>query len=151
MSHFRFSMMVTLVLLVVACREQDPDSMSKAEARGLIEEGRTEVDLCDEHSWYGDGVCDDWCPMEDSDCEEPEYCAGIAGDECAEGFECVDDPRDDCVMDRDFDCLGICVEETIECAGFAGLECPEGLQCVDDPDDDCVLGRVPDCAGICVE
>ncbi|HEX5748652.1 MAG TPA: hypothetical protein VFZ09_20600 [Archangium sp.] len=38
-----------------------------------------------------------------------DFCGGIAGIPCAEGYACVDDPRDDCDPDRGgADCGGIC-------------------------------------------
>ena len=38
------------------------------------------------------------------------FCGGIAGFPCPSGFECVDDPRDDCdPCSGGADCGGICV------------------------------------------
>jgi hypothetical protein len=36
-------------------------------------------------------------------------CGGIAGTPCPAGFECIDDPRDDCNPPVDADCPGLCV------------------------------------------
>ena len=39
----------------------------------------------------------------------PEFCGGIQGSLCPEGFTCVDDPRDDCDPTAEgADCGGIC-------------------------------------------
>jgi len=41
------------------------------------------VDYCEEWGWYGDGICDDWCPEPDPDCEPSHptdhrpYCGAI--------------------------------------------------------------------------
>ena len=43
--------------------------------------------------------------------EPPPFCGGFAGFECPEGYQCVDDPSDDCDPRRGgADCIGICVE-----------------------------------------
>lgn len=38
-------------------------------------------DWCDWLRFYDDGICDDWCPSPDPDCEvqEPASCGGFAG------------------------------------------------------------------------
>lgn len=38
-------------------------------------------------------------------------CGGFIGTSCTDGFECVDDPRDDCdPANGGADCIGICVD-----------------------------------------
>ncbi len=42
-------------------------------------------DLCAEHGFYADGVCDDWCPAPDPDCSDP---SRPTSDCAASGFFC---------------------------------------------------------------
>jgi hypothetical protein len=72
-------------------------------------------------------------------CPEPEpppepgliFCGGIAGFQCPSGFECVDDPRDDCSPCRGgADCGGICVELSCKQACDPTLICTQALTCV---------------------
>jgi hypothetical protein len=43
-------------------------------------------------------------------------CGGIAAIPCATGYECVDDPRDDCdPAHGDADCSGICIKDKKDC------------------------------------
>lgn len=58
-------------------------------------------------------------------------CGGIAGLPCPAGFECVDDPRDDCSPCRGgADCGGICVELSCKLACDPTLICTQVLTCV---------------------
>jgi hypothetical protein len=58
-------------------------------------------------------------------------CGGIAGRRCPSGFQCVDDPRDDCSPCRGgADCGGICVETTCRKCDPT-LICTQVLTCVD--------------------
>jgi hypothetical protein len=59
-------------------------------------------------------------------------CGGIAGLPCPDGFECVDDPRDDCSPCRGgADCGGICVELSCKRECDPSLICLQVLTCVD--------------------
>ncbi|HEY5959520.1 MAG TPA: hypothetical protein VIV60_23345 [Polyangiaceae bacterium] len=59
-------------------------------------------------------------------------CGGIAGLKCPTGFECVDDPRDDCSPCRGgADCGGICVELSCKVACDPTLICTQVITCVD--------------------
>jgi hypothetical protein len=75
---------------------------------------------------------------------------------CAEGFSCVDDPKDSCDPGSGASCAGVCVQTTAnspqQCGGFANIQCSKGLSCADDPTDDCYpwLGG-SDCGGVCVD
>ncbi len=87
---------------------------------------------------------------------EGQACGGLTGAACPVGFECVDDPSDDCDPQRGgADCIGICVKQERPapmCGGIAGLSCPEGLECVEDPSDGCDPEHGgADCSGICME
>eukprot|EP01083_Nonionella_stella_P154683 498721_1 len=90
-----------------------------------------------------------------------EYCGGFAGKKCpSEGYECVDDPRDNCTPEcGGADCIGICVKTFIDkegnganCGGKMGSMCPEGFKCFDDDSDTCnpQCGGA-DCLGFCAD
>ncbi len=87
-------------------------------------------------------------------CPKPTACGGIAGIPCERGYDCVDDPDDDCDPSSGADCIGICIPAPppgpARCGGFAGETCPDGFECVDDPADDCdpTQGGA-DCGGLC--
>lgn len=92
------------------------------------------------------------CTVDTSPCPEPSACGGVAELPCADGFQCVDNPADDCAPERGgADCGGICVpgQDPLRCSGFGGLSCPPGLTCVDDPNDTCNDGVAADCPGVC--
>jgi hypothetical protein len=85
-------------------------------------------------------------------CPELPACGGIAGLPCEPGFECTDDPGDDCDPATGADCGGVCVpaEMPSSCGGLAGKSCPEGFECADDPRDDCdPTSGGADCPGVC--
>ena len=59
----------------------------------------------------------------------PSFCGGIAGFECDEGYECVDDPNDACDPNMGgADCPGRCVEE----ADAPGMRCVGDRDCGED-------------------
>jgi hypothetical protein len=94
------------------------------------------------------------CSVEFKPCSEAPACGGVSGIACAAGYECIDDPTDDCLPEPDgADCKGICVpQETAppECGGIAGMTCPPDFECIDDPGDDCdPANGSADCAGLC--
>jgi hypothetical protein len=63
------------------------------------------------------------CNQTTKSCEliEPKFCGGIAAFPCPDGFQCQDDPRDDCSVETGgADCGGICQQ----CPTKAG--CPVG-------------------------
>jgi hypothetical protein len=60
------------------------------------------------------------------------FCGGIAGIQCPAGFDCVDDPRDDCSPCRGgADCGGICVELSCQAKCDPTLICTQVITCVD--------------------
>ena len=64
------------------------DSITKDEARELG--GKSDgVDWCERMGWYGDDICDDWCPQPDPDCgSQGKMCGGFAGFTCASDQWC---------------------------------------------------------------
>ena len=65
------------------------------------------------------------------------FCGGIAGIPCPPGYECVDDPGDDCAPPTGADCGGVCrrIGSPNPCATIL---CRRGSECC------------PNCGGICV-
>ena len=75
MKRLTLMLMTTFFVALAACGgeketspEPDaPEEMSKEEARALG--GKSDhFDFCEWFGWYGDGVCDSWCPEPDPDC-----------------------------------------------------------------------------------
>jgi hypothetical protein len=72
------------------------------------------------------------CAVRWTPCPGLIQCGGIAGLPCPAGFDCVDDPRDDCSPCRGgADCGGICVELSCKPACDPTLICTQVLTCVD--------------------
>ena len=84
----------TLVIAATACDveevrpAEDVPTISKEEAAALG--GKADgIDFCDWLGWYGDGICDAWCPEPDPDCED------LGGPTCADlGGQCLSSPID---------------------------------------------------------
>jgi phosphatidylserine/phosphatidylglycerophosphate/cardiolipin synthase-like enzyme len=66
--------LLVAVLLLTACDQGDSDPISKDEARGRGGKADDGTDLCEWLGWYGDGICDDFCPRPDPDCPPPPEC-----------------------------------------------------------------------------
>jgi hypothetical protein len=95
---------------------------------------------CSRCSKLGQGCTREICPPKEP---EGEFCGGIAGIPCPEGFICVDDPRDDCdPKTGGADCGGICVRKDGQpcgrtrcgpgeycCNPSCGVCAPEGGAC----------------------
>jgi hypothetical protein len=72
------------------------------------------------------------CGIQWAPCPGLIQCGGIAGSRCPDGFDCVDDPRDDCSPCRGgADCGGICVQLTCKAACDPKLICTQVVTCVD--------------------
>ena len=134
-----------------------PDrTYTRDEARAASGKSDHGFDICEWMDWYGDGICDEFCPDPDPDCE-----AGCRSDldcpqplclpggpcptfVCLEG-ECVYDDGDDSCPAGQRECDG-CDGDTLcvawgtscprlacppppQCGGLAGLSCPEGMFC----------------------
>ena len=67
------------------------------------------------------------------------WCGGIMGRPCPDGYECIDDPSDDCdPTTGGADCIGICVGSIDHPNPCAAMLCQEGTICC------------PNCGGLCV-
>ena len=117
-------LLICLVGFATACIEDSPDTKSnpditKADARAAGGKSDSGVDLCELLSWYGDGICDDFCVQPDPDCAK----GCTADDQCSAGAVCMD---------------GSCqVPVGGDCGGIAGLTCPDGQFCQYDPSAAC--------------
>lgn len=80
----------------------------------------------------------------------PEVCGGINGIACPKGYDCVDDPNDNCTGGPVTNCPGMCVPRRMECSGIQGLACPPGFDCRDIPNDNCDPSNGADCPSVCV-
>jgi hypothetical protein len=91
------------------------------------------------------------CSVEFKPCSEAQPCEGISGLTCPPGFQCTDDPADDCVPDRGgADCRGICVPEMRPPGcGITGEPCPPGFECTYTPNDMCTPETGTACSGTC--
>src|SRR5688500_14039452 len=109
------------LLAVSACSGQgddDPAAMTKDEARrngGKADDGR---DWCEVLGWYGDGICDDFCPQPDVD--DCGGCGGIAGLQCPDGQYCHYSADQRCGA---ADQMGACVDRPEVCAQVFQLVC----------------------------
>jgi hypothetical protein len=62
------------------------------------------------------------------ECDQPEFCGGIAGFPCDEGQICIDDPSDDCDPNNGgADCGGICVDGPACDPVLCELFCEDGF------------------------
>ena len=74
-----------------------------------------------------------------------QFCGGLVGKECPDGYTCEDNPKDGCDPKKGgADCPGICVKERL-CDSRGLPPCLEGEECVHQPGCD---GAV-DCPGVC--
>ncbi len=76
-----------LALFALACSNPGSDDVSKDEARMVGGGADFGLDYCEDFGWYGDGICDDFCPRVDAaDCgvesidgDGPTICVGLRG------------------------------------------------------------------------
>jgi hypothetical protein len=113
-------------------------------------------------STFGERRCADLHPLccvlsggvpqgADSSCRKvtvPDSCGGFAGLPCPDGYDCVDDPDDNCDPADAADCPGVCAPQSIACKSADGTSCPPGFTCVDNPFSGCKAGD-PNCLGVC--
>ena len=96
MTNF-ISKLLTLTTIVVAASACDVEevrptddvpALSKEEAAALG--GKADgIDYCEWLGWYGDGICDAWCPDPDPDCGD------LEGPTCGDlGGQCLSSPID---------------------------------------------------------
>jgi len=77
----RVIVVLGLAVLIGGCRVDDDENgslseMSKEEAREMGGKADSGADLCEFFGWYGDEVCDEFCPLPDPDCTACELAGG---------------------------------------------------------------------------
>ena len=85
------SFALAMLGIVPACVDSGGGSpeggaLTKEDARARGRSADWGRDPCEEYGWYGDGVCDTFCPETDPDCGSSE-CS--ADSDCASGERCV--------------------------------------------------------------
>ena len=155
----RMRYLCAVALLLAACSGKQLDGSSTSEDTVALKKAAAEAasqestpatpsqDQCAAHSWYGDGVCDSFCPQHDSDCVsdgggEPTVCAQFV--EVADG-KCSRADGDPCrFQDPD------CDVQTPPSTGDGGVACAALSEVSDGvckrPDSDPCRFQDPDCA-----
>ena len=111
----------------------DEPAVSKEDARNMRKTDWP-VDFCDWLGWYGDGVCDDFCPSPDPDCGWDPCGESLCGDRCTVCAPYDTDCAETAVL-KFCQPDGSCSATTPEC-GDSGRctpgddsTCPEGEEC----------------------
>ena len=108
-SELRLSPLLLCLALASACLNNAPE-FTKEQARALSGVTAEGDDICALEDWYGDGVCDDFCPEADSDCD-----TCFASPVCEPGEE-MHDAADECPVGTTCREVTTC-DETIWCSG----------------------------------
>jgi hypothetical protein len=130
-------------LVLAACSNSDGGlGYTKDQARALGGHDEQGNDICAASGWYGDGVCDDWCPTGDTqDCQSPNQCPDpndtsvhyvadadhyatctVALSSCGPEQIPFDTPECGC------GCIDV-VNPGPTCGGLAGVACQMGFFC----------------------
>jgi len=70
----RMRRVLIALLIFAACDSGESEPISKDEARARGGKSDDGIDLCEWLGWYGDGICDDFCPLPDPDCPPAAEC-----------------------------------------------------------------------------
>jgi hypothetical protein len=140
-----------LMLMVVACSggqtsggEGGGEKQAELKRQAASSQGNSSSDLCAEHDWYGDQVCDTFCLDRDVDCTlEDDDVMCLTYIEESNGT-CDREPGSPCIQ-QDPDCVGS-IEPTppdpIACTAIVRLA--DGV-CESDPNDPCMAYQDEDC------
>ena len=140
-----------LMLVVVACSggqtsggEGAGEKEAALKRQAASSPGNSSSDVCAEHDWYGDQVCDTFCPDRDVDCTlEDDNVICLTYIEESNGT-CDREPGSPCIQ-QDPDCVGS-IEPTpsdpIACTAIVRVA--DGV-CKPDPNDPCVAYQDEDC------
>jgi hypothetical protein len=141
------SMALASALLLGACAGGDPSSpqetsvesssnelarVCRSDAQCPVPRGPCRLCPDGKNASCPESVCQSGqCSIRWTPCPGLVQCGGFAGLPCPAGFECVDDPRDDCSPCRGgADCGGICVELSCTPKCDPSLICTQVLTCV---------------------
>ncbi|HEY3358403.1 MAG TPA: hypothetical protein VGQ83_34460 [Polyangia bacterium] len=113
--------LTALVGLGLGCDTGRAHALSKDEARALLESGTAQGDPCAENGWYGDGVCDVFCPAADPDCAASS-CLGAWRNAAGLCLGLADNPLPDSCCAS---CVGAWRNETGLCLGLADNPLPD--------------------------
>lgn len=160
MKRILTAVLAALPLALAACSTAVGGNvgMTKDEAKakgGLDAQGN---DVCAAEGWYDDGVCDDFCPQADGDCEVSNQCPNP--DDPHAHFVGTPDNYSACeaalfacppnqVPFNSPECGCGCVDVASPgemCGGFAGMQCAAGFYCDYPLAAQCGTG---DFAGVC--
>ena len=87
-AHLRVCVILA-AFLAAGCSDEGKgeEEMTKDDVRDM---GKADWwdDFCELFGWYGDGVCDDFCPRPDPDCVEEARCGPIPDGGCDAGQTC---------------------------------------------------------------
>ncbi|QED26830.1 hypothetical protein FRD01_06155 [Microvenator marinus] len=92
---------LAVILGLVACSDDSPTlggGISKTDAASQGGTNSDGEDLCELEEWYGDGVCDTFCPQPDEDCGDGTCQSNL---DCRNGERCDDG---ECISDIDVRC-----------------------------------------------
>jgi hypothetical protein len=135
---------IPLSLSILACSpqvSQDPSAPpTKEEARALHGVDQNGKDLCAERGYYGDGVCDDFCPLPDkqdcskADCPSPllptvHYIAQPGSPQCVAPAIAQQPCPHGQVFFASESCGCGCVDEGTVCSGPNAQACDAGSFC----------------------
>lgn len=135
----------SLLILSAACgSDSDAPELSRSEARQLGGKSDLGIDLCERFAFYGDGICDHFCPEPDEDCVAcpalviESSCFSTDAQVCPEGTEALVDPDGcgcGCVpTDGLADCPSADTATYFSCFATVPEPCADDEAVVADPD-----------------
>lgn len=121
----------------IAPPSEDGSRLTKEEAK-RVQKGDAR-DLCEAYGWYGDGICDEFCPNTDPDCAVNCLAIPVCADDEIEVESC--EGLEDCEENSMCGVTIYCAEDQISSclaypscqAGYVEVEtCPADVSCVEE-------------------
>lgn len=95
----RLILLTLSLLFIAACgtveigdndAEVRGEELTRSEAEAQLEAGVLNYDPCEEYGWYGDGTCDEFCPLPDPSCDDDgdQNSTDPAPPECTSDADC---------------------------------------------------------------